>query len=236
MAKTQKQIIGNLGEGIACNYLKNEGFNIIERNYWKPWGEIDIIAQKGAILHFVEVKSVSSVLKTEDTAEGRGTNAELCGNDDNNNVIRETQNNVSYETLQRLKIWLFGFFNVKNVICETVPFVVETKGTAEGRGNDAELRGNNDNGDVIRETILCGTNTEIYGNNDEIGTNVIRETNLKKIRRIRDRYRPEDNLHPWKLKRLSRVLQSYLLNKNISEDQEWKFDVITVYLDIPNKT
>ena len=28
-------------------------------------------------------------------------------------------------------------------------------------------------------------------------------------------HRPEDNMHPWKLKRLSRTIQTYLLNKNI---------------------
>lgn len=37
--------IGNLGENIACNFLEKKGFKIIERNYRKKWGEIDIIAQ-----------------------------------------------------------------------------------------------------------------------------------------------------------------------------------------------
>jgi len=51
--------IGQLGEDLAVKYLKKRGFSILERNYWKKWGEIDIIAQKGNILHFVEVKAVS---------------------------------------------------------------------------------------------------------------------------------------------------------------------------------
>jgi len=51
--------IGKLGERIASQYLTNKGFNIIETNYWKKWGEIDIVAKKGGVVHFVEVKSVS---------------------------------------------------------------------------------------------------------------------------------------------------------------------------------
>jgi len=50
---------GNLGESIACEFLMQKGFTIKERNYRKPWGEIDIIAEKGGIVRFVEVKSVS---------------------------------------------------------------------------------------------------------------------------------------------------------------------------------
>lgn len=50
---------GVLGEKIACQYLENKDFKILEKNYRKPWGEIDIIAEKAGILHFVEVKAVS---------------------------------------------------------------------------------------------------------------------------------------------------------------------------------
>ncbi|HBD24679.1 MAG: hypothetical protein A2566_03060 [Candidatus Zambryskibacteria bacterium RIFOXYD1_FULL_40_13] len=46
-----------------------------------------------------------------------------------------------------------------------------------------------------------------------------------------DIYRPEDNMHPWKLQRLGRAIQSYLLEKDISDDIDWQFDVVTVYLD-----
>jgi len=59
MTKTEKRKIGDIGEDIACKYLMREGFTIVTRNYWKPWGEIDIIVKKGSILRFVEVKSVS---------------------------------------------------------------------------------------------------------------------------------------------------------------------------------
>ena len=53
------QQIGELGEHIACRYLYKHKFIVKERNYTKRCGEIDIIAQKGAITHFIEVKSVS---------------------------------------------------------------------------------------------------------------------------------------------------------------------------------
>jgi len=47
-------------------------------------------------------------------------------------------------------------------------------------------------------------------------------------------YRPEDNLHPWKLKRLTRAINSYLVEKNIGEG-DWRFDIITVYLNPETK-
>ena len=126
--RTKKRKIGDVGENIACRFLMKRGFEIIEQNYNKKWGEIDIIAKKGEKLHFVEVKSVT----------------------------RESLAHVSSET---------------------------------------------------------------------------------------DDYRPEDNLHPWKLKRLSRVIQTYLLSydqvshlsarSQAKEDEtDWQFDVIVVYLDI----
>jgi putative endonuclease len=119
--RTKKRKIGDIGENIACRFLAKRGFEIIEQNYNKKWGEIDIIAKKGEKLHFIEVKSVT----------------------------RDSLKYVSPET---------------------------------------------------------------------------------------DTYRPEDNLHPWKLKRLSRVIQTYLLgykgNRDVSYETDWQFDVIVVYLDL----
>lgn len=51
--------VGSLGERIAADFLKSKGFSILECNYRKPWGEIDIIAKRGKCLRFVEVKTVS---------------------------------------------------------------------------------------------------------------------------------------------------------------------------------
>jgi putative endonuclease len=39
--------------------LERGGFRVIGRNYRKPWGEIDIIAEKDDLVRFIEVKTVS---------------------------------------------------------------------------------------------------------------------------------------------------------------------------------
>lgn len=114
--KTQKQILGAIGEDAVCTYLERKGFKVTDRNYLKKWGELDIVAIKSKKIHFIEVKSVSK----------------------------------PFEQVQH-----------------------ETPGG----------------------------------------------------------YRPEDNMHPWKLQRLARTIQSYLLDKNVSDDTEWQFDVATVYVD-----
>ena len=54
-----KRKIGDIGEDVVCKYLETKGFRVIERNYLRKWGEIDIIAEKGNLLSFIEVKSVS---------------------------------------------------------------------------------------------------------------------------------------------------------------------------------
>lgn len=56
---TNRMEVGKLGEDIACQFLEGKGFKVLERNYRKPWGEIDIIALKGDLVRFVEVKAVS---------------------------------------------------------------------------------------------------------------------------------------------------------------------------------
>lgn len=49
-----------LGEDKACEYLKKLGFKIIERNFRKRYGEIDIIALDQDTLVFIEVKTRTS--------------------------------------------------------------------------------------------------------------------------------------------------------------------------------
>lgn len=111
-AHPNRSEVGRIGEGIAARYLEGRGYRVIGRNYRKKWGELDLIAQKGSKIHFVEVKTVT----------------------------RGTEPKVSRET-----------------------------------------------------------------------------------------YRPEDNVHPQKLKRIYRAIESYLSEKDMS--QEWVIDVVTVELD-----
>ena len=51
--------VGRIGESVAAQFLERKGFTILDRNYRKPWGEIDLIALKGDIVRFVEVKTLS---------------------------------------------------------------------------------------------------------------------------------------------------------------------------------
>ncbi len=56
---TKKQL-GKFGEELAKKFLENKGFSILEMNYrFSKISEIDIIASKNNILHFVEVKTRS---------------------------------------------------------------------------------------------------------------------------------------------------------------------------------
>jgi putative endonuclease len=50
---------GQIGEKLAAQYLINQGFDLIARNYRKKWGEIDVVVSKDDKIHFVEVKTVS---------------------------------------------------------------------------------------------------------------------------------------------------------------------------------
>src|SRR3989338_7366907 len=104
--RTDKRVLGDMGENVACMFLMKHGFEIIERNYLRKWGEIDIVAKKNVVIRFIEVKS------------------------------------VKHETA----------------------------------------------------------------------------------------YRPEDNMHLWKLKRLGRIIQTYLLH--VKHEGDWQLDLITVKIDL----
>lgn len=52
-----KVLIGKLGEEKVLDYLKTRNFKILEKNYRKKFGELDIVAQKKKILVFIEVKT-----------------------------------------------------------------------------------------------------------------------------------------------------------------------------------
>lgn len=57
---TKKSDLGKLGEDLVCQYLKKKGYKIVERNYLKPWGELDVVAvSPEKTLVIFEVKTVA---------------------------------------------------------------------------------------------------------------------------------------------------------------------------------
>ena len=52
-----KQALGAFGERLAAAHLESKGYRILERNYRRREGEIDIVAARGGCLVFVEVRT-----------------------------------------------------------------------------------------------------------------------------------------------------------------------------------
>ncbi len=91
--KGDKNKVGAYGEKIAAKYLQKLGMKVLDTNYLKKWGEIDIIASEitecNEYIRFVEVKTVSYETKSKL----------------NNAVTQETwrpEENVHYSKLMRL--------------------------------------------------------------------------------------------------------------------------------------
>ena len=55
--KSRKEV-GAIGENVAAEYLKRHGFSIRDRNVARKTGELDIVAESGDTLCFVEVKTM----------------------------------------------------------------------------------------------------------------------------------------------------------------------------------
>ena len=60
MKLTFKKAVGNRGESIVAEYLEEKGYKILERNFRSGRNEIDIVAEDGDSIVFVEVKTTSS--------------------------------------------------------------------------------------------------------------------------------------------------------------------------------
>jgi len=55
---TNSKKLGERGEKIALQYLKEKGYKILARNFKRKWGEIDIVAKKKKKIVFIEVKTI----------------------------------------------------------------------------------------------------------------------------------------------------------------------------------
>ena len=53
--------LGSYGESLAQDYLKAQGYRLLEKNFRNKLGEIDLIAQDGKTICFVEVKTRQSL-------------------------------------------------------------------------------------------------------------------------------------------------------------------------------
>ncbi len=63
--KGKKNQIGAIGEALVIKELERRGFQVIDQNYLKPWGEIDIVARENHTIVFIEVKTVSYETKSD---------------------------------------------------------------------------------------------------------------------------------------------------------------------------
>ena len=58
---SEKRKFGDVCEGVAVKYMVGKSYEILERNYLRKWGEIDIVAltsvsRETPTVHFIEVK------------------------------------------------------------------------------------------------------------------------------------------------------------------------------------
>lgn len=73
---TQRNNLGSYGENLASLYLQKKGYKILERNFKKSWGELDIIARApDKTLVFVEVKTLRQTGELE--PENQMTSAKI---------------------------------------------------------------------------------------------------------------------------------------------------------------
>lgn len=85
-SKTQKRMIGDIGEDAACKYLTEHGYDVIARNEQVSHKEIDIVAENDDYTVIVEVKTLSV----------KRTYAETVGKRASEQIDREKTKNLLY--------------------------------------------------------------------------------------------------------------------------------------------
>ena len=102
--------IGQIGENLACQYLLDNRYKIIERNYRETWGEIDIICKdKSGALVFVEVKALKlfhatpmSIYRPSTNINMKQSNKCFTPNQTQNERLMP-ENNLSNSKLEKIK-------------------------------------------------------------------------------------------------------------------------------------
>ena len=84
---TRKAEIGGFGEMYIAKILESRGFIVLEMNYRKKCGEIDVIVKKNEMVRFVEVKTVTR---------------ETIGQKEDHKDAYRPEDNVHYEKLRRI--------------------------------------------------------------------------------------------------------------------------------------
>jgi putative endonuclease len=69
--------LGRLGEDYAAAHLRQAGYTIIARNWRSPAGELDLVAQQGGQLVFVEVRARRAGATSPEESVGRAKAARL---------------------------------------------------------------------------------------------------------------------------------------------------------------
>src|ERR1700741_86892 len=57
MNSSSTTALGLKAEELVAQHLVKAGFSILDRNWRRPWGELDVVAMKGSVVHFVEVNA-----------------------------------------------------------------------------------------------------------------------------------------------------------------------------------
>ncbi len=120
-SETQK--IGELGESIAVKYLIKQGFHIIDRNYTKKIGEIDVVCRKDSVVHFVEVKTIvkrNNKVSRVTNQEKKGITKNVSRETSKNEEIYNPFENITHHKLRKFSRTIEWYLVEKRVSRETV--------------------------------------------------------------------------------------------------------------------
>lgn len=102
---TKLSEIGFVAEGLAAKFLEQRNYKILDHNFRRPWGEIDVIAEKDNILVFVEVKA--------GTTNAPGFEPELRANREKMiKVVRTARTYLSYKKISPEKEWQVDIISI----------------------------------------------------------------------------------------------------------------------------